>query len=290
MFLPVYCITLFVGIEITAINPTLVDLQLDFVCTPFGLVNLLSNPYNGAMFKLCLLPKVAVSRWFPIFLCLGWITALILSGCRTPSPLETTFPATPELEASQTPPTTPTTIPTPTRTATLTPKPSSTPTGTSTRTAIPSPTVTPTYAILRAKVLVRANCRYGPGWPYLYKYGLVVGGQLRGAGTHRLGAWLLVQGVGDHDNACWVKADLMDVKGDVMSVQPTYIPLPQSPYYVPPTGVTASRDGDNRDCLLERHLPAGRGRDRLAALSAGSLGLPGRRAGLHPDAVPMKPW
>jgi len=115
---------------------------------------------------------------------------------------------------------------------------------TPTNTVIPSPTLTPTYAILRAKVLVRANCRYGPGWPYLYKYGLVVGSNFEVLGRTDLGTWLLVQGVGDHDNACWVKADLMDVKGDVMTVQPTYIPLPQSPYYVPPTGVAAVRDGN----------------------------------------------
>jgi len=93
-------------------------------------------------------------------------------------------------------------------------------------------------------VLVRANCRYGPGWPYLYKYGLVVGSNFEVLGRTDLGNWLLVQGVGDHDNACWVKASLMDVKGDVMSVQPTYIPLPQSPYYIPPTGVAASREGN----------------------------------------------
>jgi hypothetical protein len=36
----------------------------------------------------------------------------------------------------------------------------------------------------------------------------------------------------------------MDVIGDVMSVAPTYIPLPQSPYYVPPTGVAAVRAGN----------------------------------------------
>jgi len=198
------------------------------------------------MFNLRQFFKVVNSRWFPRgFLCLGWIAAMILSGCQAPFPAETTLPAPTEPTASQTPARTPTPIPTSTHTATLTPLPSNTPTGTSTRTAIPTPTVTPTYTILRAKVLVRANCRYGPGWPYLYKYGLVVGSNFEVLGRTDAGTWLLVQGVGDHDNACWVKADLMDVKGDVMTVQPTYIPLPQSPYYVPPTGVTASRDGDN---------------------------------------------
>jgi hypothetical protein len=96
---------------------------------------------------------------------------------------------------------------------------------------------------LRGEVMVRSNCRYGPGAPYLYKYGLVVGSNLEVIGRNDLGTWILVQAIGGN-NPCWVKASLMDVKGNVMSVAPTYIPLPQSPYYVPPTGVSASRDGD----------------------------------------------
>ncbi len=36
----------------------------------------------------------------------------------------------------------------------------------------------------------------------------------------------------------------MDIKGDVMAVAPTYIALPQSPYYEPPRWVQATRDGD----------------------------------------------
>jgi len=56
------------------------------------------------------------------------------------------------------------------------------------------------------------------------------------------GAWILVQAIGG-DNPCWVKASLMDIKGDVMNVAPTYIPLPPSPYYGPLTGVTAVRAG-----------------------------------------------
>jgi len=41
-----------------------------------------------------------------------------------------------------------------------------------------------------------------------------------------------------------VKASLMDIQGEVLSVEPTYIPLPQSPYYAPPTRYSARRDGD----------------------------------------------
>jgi hypothetical protein len=102
--------------------------------------------------------------------------------------------------------------------------------------------VTPTYAILRGEVLVRANCRYGPGAPYLYKYGLVPGSNLEVFGRNELGTWILVRAIGGN-NPCWVKASLMDVKGEVMSVAPTYIPLPASPYYRPISSVSATRSG-----------------------------------------------
>lgn len=140
----------------------------------------------------------------------------------------------PSATVTNTPTELPTATYTPTHTATTTPTPSDTPTA----------TLTPTYAILRAQVLVRSNCRYGPGAPYLYKYGLVAGSNLEVIGRNDLGTWILIQAIGGN-NPCWVKASLMDVKGDVMSVAPTYIPLPQSPYYGPPTGVWASREGDD---------------------------------------------
>lgn len=122
-------------------------------------------------------------------------------------------------------------------TATLTPTQSQIKPPTSTFTPIP------TYTILRAQVLVRSNCRYGPGAPYLYKYGLVPGSNLEVIGRNDLGTWILVRAIGG-TNPCWVKASLMDIKGDVLSVEPTYIPLPQSPYYAPLRGVIAQRDGD----------------------------------------------
>jgi hypothetical protein len=125
--------------------------------------------------------------------------------------------------------------------ATPTQLPTQTPTQTLTET--PTATLIPTYTILRGEVLVRANCRYGPGAPYLYKYGLVPGSNLEVIGRNELGTWILVRAIGG-SNPCWVKASLMDVKGDVMSVAPTYIPLPQSPYYGPLKGVSARRDGN----------------------------------------------
>ncbi len=118
-------------------------------------------------------------------------------------------------------------------TFTLTPEPSPT----ATLTLSPTPTITPTYALLRGEVLVEhANCRYGPGAPYLYKYGLVGGSNLEIIGRLDDASWLWVRAIGG-DNPCWVKADLMKVSGDLFSLAPVYptlAPLPVSPYYNPP--------------------------------------------------------
>ena len=134
-------------------------------------------------------------------------------------------------------------LPTATASPSPTPLPTATPAPTQTPTPTSTPTPIPTYTVLRGQVLVRSNCRYGPGAVYLYKYGLVPGSNLDVIGRTDLGTWILVQAIGGN-NPCWVKASLMDIKGDVMNVEPTYIPLPPSPYYRPPTGVSAVREGD----------------------------------------------
>jgi hypothetical protein len=133
---------------------------------------------------------------------------------------------------------------------TITSTPTATPfslTSTSRPTASPTvtttPTLTPTYSILRGQVIPdRANCRYGPGWPYLYKYGLVGGSNLEIIGRNELGTWVLIRAIGG-TNPCWVKAALMDIGGDVFTVQPVSVDIIQawSPYYAPLTGVSAHR-------------------------------------------------
>ena len=90
---------------------------------------------------------------------------------------------------------------------------------------------------------MQSNCRYGPGAPYLYEYGLWEGYIMQVIGRNDLGTWVLVQAIGG-TNSCWVKASLLEIEGDVMAVMPTYIPLPQSPYYGPLTGVSAVRKGN----------------------------------------------
>lgn len=144
---------------------------------------------------------------------------------------------TPEPTLTQTP--TETQSPTPTATAT----PTATPINTATATETSTLTITPTYAILRGKVLQQANCRYGPGAPYLYKYGVYPGTVLEIFGRNDAGTWVLVRAIGG-TNACWVKADLLEIRGDVMTVAPTYTEVPRSPYYGAMTNVSASREGD----------------------------------------------
>lgn len=161
---------------------------------------------------------------------------LLLTACSQPPAVQT--PTNNAL------PSTATDIPTetPAPTATFTAAPTQTPTATLTST----PTEIPTYAVLRAEVLERANCRYGPGAPYLYKYGLVVGSNLEVIGRLDDASWIEIQAIGG-DNPCWVKSSLMDVKGDLLSVEPVYpdkAPLPVSPYYAPLTLKDVSRTGD----------------------------------------------
>ena len=100
----------------------------------------------------------------------------------------------------------------------------------------------PTYSILRGTVLEQANCRYGPGVVYLYKYGLYPGNNIEITGRNETGTWIIIQAIGG-TNPCWVKASLLDIKGEVISLAPATLPLPQSPYYGPLTGVDADRIG-----------------------------------------------
>jgi hypothetical protein len=97
---------------------------------------------------------------------------------------------------------------------------------------------------LRGTVLEQANCRYGPGAPYLYKYGLYPGNNLEIIGRNELGTWIVIQAIGG-SNPCWVKASLLKIRGEVMSLAPVSLPLPQSPYYGPLTGANAQRFGNN---------------------------------------------
>lgn len=163
-------------------------------------------------------------------------------------PVQTSLPSLTDTAIIHTTDTThPSQPPSPTQTAESSFTSTATLVPTQTFTPLPSPTfapsLTPTYAILRGTVLEQANCRYGPGAAYLYKYGLYPGNNIEIIGRNELGTWIVIQAIGG-TNPCWVKASLLEIKGDVMSVAPAELPLPMSPYYGPVTGVFAERYGD----------------------------------------------
>ncbi len=190
------------------------------------------------------------------------LLCLILAACTTPGPqigimtstnvdAKTLSPAVNITNSVKKPPTTtvsPSTIlqptftssPIPTQSPTVSPtiSPSQTPT------QFYTPTFTPTYAILRGTVLEQSNCRYGPGAAYLYKYGLFEGNNLEIIGRNETGTWIVMRAIGG-TNPCWIKASLMDIHGDTLALAPASLPLPQSPYYGPLTGVSAMRNGDS---------------------------------------------
>ena len=131
--------------------------------------------------------------------------------------------------------------PTPSLTSVPSQTPTAAPTFTPSETATPS--ITPTYAILRGTILEQSNCRYGPGAAYLYKYGVYKDYYMDLIGRNSTGTWVVVRAIGGN-NPCWVKASLINIKGDVMSLAPLSLPLPQSPYYGPLTGISAIRKGN----------------------------------------------
>lgn len=143
-------------------------------------------------------------------------------------------------------------VPTSSLFATLPPTTTSLPTAspfpTRTETMTPTLIAVPTYAILRGTINVEhASCRYGPGAMYLYLYGLLQGANQDIIGRTDTGKWLLTRSRGDN-KSCWVKASLMDIKGDVMSVEMVYpdkyhLP-PSNQHYLSPWDVAAIRHGD----------------------------------------------
>ena len=165
------------------------------------------------------------------------VSATLTSVDAPPSETPIVLSATPQPE---------TLTPTLTITATLT----DTPTVTETPTPEESltPTITPTYAILRGQVNVeKVSCRYGPGPDYLYLYGLRQGANQDVIGRTDTGTWVLTRAHGD-TISCWVKTDLLDLNGDVMSVEMVYPDkfklLPSSQVYRFPWNVAAVRNGD----------------------------------------------
>ena len=126
---------------------------------------------------------------------------------------------------------------------TATPTPSLTATATATPTETKTATPIPTYTTLRGKILEQANCRYGPGAAYLYEWGLYPANRVTVLGRNQDGSWLYVD-PWTYTDKCWVKADLLELSGDISALPQLRTLLPYTEFYWPPKGVSATRTGD----------------------------------------------
>jgi hypothetical protein len=169
-----------------------------------------------------------------------WILALfacnLTSTPASPTLVETDMPtATAFMEVTDTPRP-------PSASQTL----SATPTEAFTETASPFPsnTALPTVESLKARVTAeRLSCRYGPGPDYLFLFAFRGGANIKLIG--RVNAenwnWVLVA----NQVPCWVKADLIEVQGDILRlpiVYPGIAKLPITPYYPPSEVLNARRN------------------------------------------------
>jgi hypothetical protein len=130
-------------------------------------------------------------------------------------------------------------------TPTLTPAVTDTPTPDYSPTPSFTPSTTPTLVVPRVKITSTANCRYGPGAAYLYKYAVYEGFNMEAIGRNEPGTWAYIQAIGGN-NPCWINASLLNVtRGDFMSLPVTYNRLPKSDLYNPPSAVSAVRKGND---------------------------------------------
>lgn len=143
---------------------------------------------------------------------------------------------------------TPTHTPTETSTPTLTPTLTSTATFTLIPSETPTPTITPTPTFAFPSVIVnkQAHCRYGPAGAYLHAADLLPGDTGTVRSRYYLSNWLYIK-FDKLDYFCWVAPSVVDVTGDITTVNKLFALSLQSigsNQYGPPTGVTATRSGD----------------------------------------------
>jgi hypothetical protein len=207
--------------------------------------------------KFCIVKQVLPNRSL-LFVGLA-VMVFLLAGCAAAAPVgpTATLPpaATEPPSATETSTPTPTDQPTatatPTSTFTLTPThtetplPSETPTitltPTVTATFTPSPTSTPNFP--KVTVNRQANCRYGPGTAYLYRWGLYPGDTGEIQGRNYNGTWLFIK-PDNLDSYCWASEIVFDIEGDKMSVRVQDVRLPKTTFAGPPANVQAVRSGD----------------------------------------------
>ncbi|MBI4732619.1 MAG: hypothetical protein HY781_10965 [Chloroflexi bacterium] len=118
------------------------------------------------------------------------------------------------------------------------------PTLTPSKTRIPS--ATPTWDPPKVSIIAHSACLYGPGWAYLYKYGLAATVWMRVIGRNSDGTWLFVKAANDPDwNGCWIETTKVEFLSGAVSDVPVYwMGLPGSVLYQPPVAVNANRVGN----------------------------------------------
>lgn len=171
--------------------------------------------------------------------------AWLAAACAPATVEPTATPPPPTATASSTATNTSTASPTATPTDTLTPTPSHTPTASSTPTPAdtPTPSDTPTPEPLTLTADGSVNCRYGPSQAYLYAWGLSEGDSALVKGKNANSTWLWVQ---PHDTNwnCWVSTTAVTLSGDISTVKIVYPQVLTHPEVAPPSGVSASRNGN----------------------------------------------
>ncbi len=187
------------------------------------------------------------------YLLLLSISIVLLSSCaaigdvfnrepsQTPTLTETLTPS-----QTKTPTHTPTETSTPTVTQTLTPTPNPTSTFTPTITSTSTITPTPTFEYPSVEVNVQAaHCRYGPAKAYLHAADLYEGDRGLVQGRFQYSDWLYIKWE-KLDYRCWVSPYVVDITGDVSTINYHRIGLERIPstLYAPPSNVQATRDGD----------------------------------------------
>ncbi len=132
---------------------------------------------------------------------------------------------------------------------TLTPNPTATETPTPylspTVTRIPS--ITPTYTPPRVTILAHSGCWYGPGFAYLFKYGLNATVWMNVYGRNMDGTWLNIRAPVDRPtNACWIRTDLVRFdKGELKDVPIVWTTLPYATNLYKPPIPSATRTGND---------------------------------------------
>jgi hypothetical protein len=93
---------------------------------------------------------------------------------------------------------------------------------------------------------MQANCRYGPGTAYLYRWGLYPNDQADVRGRNWDGSWYWIHpfNLAKGQN-CWASKIVFNETVDKSRVHYVTVPLPHTTFAGPPGNVRAVRDGNH---------------------------------------------